>query len=158
MKKWSPVIAVAVTAVVCVVIFGVLFQGDSSVKQRVICSSYSDTGRNKVEIIAYDGPIYFGPQYIGIKIGEYGDTICTHIANDGVTVNENNFEILWEDEIAVVTVSGKNQLPVTYRIAFGSQGDCSIVRQVRHIERDGSSVLTKPEKGDDIPSNSEMSK
>lgn len=122
-------VSVIVVIILCVFILWTLSQETSSLEKHVICSSLSKDGMHQVAIVTYGQPLFFGAQSIGIELGEYGDVIYTKVGNDGATIDKNNFEISWEDNIAIVVVSGKNQTPVTYRILFGMQG-------AYHIERD----------------------
>lgn len=137
-------VASAAVLILCALIFWTLSQETSSPKERVICSSSSADGAYQVEIVAYGDPVSFGAQRIGIKVGEYGDTIYTRIGNDGATVDEGNFAISWDNNVAMVVVLGSEQKPVTYRIAFDGQGDYYLdKRTALGIPGDGSYVLTE---------------
>ena len=123
------IVASIAAVILSALIVWALLQETSSSDKRVICGSSSDDGVYEIKIVAYGEPFLFGPQSIGIRVGEYGDIIYTEVKNDGAAVDENNFAISWNDNIATIVILGSEQRAVTYQIVFEGQGNYSVERK-----------------------------
>lgn len=110
---------IAALAVALLIFFRNISSSESSKESRLMYQSTSPDGRHEIKIFAYGTPLFFGPQEIGIQLAPSGyDTIVTYVGNDGATIRENNFDISWNDNVATVTVMGKEQYPAIYEITF----------------------------------------
>lgn len=116
-------------AIALAFMFGLLQEKPSSSERRTLCVSTSDDGQYRIEILAYSEPIFFGPQTIGIKIGEYGDVVLTYVGNDGKYIDERNFEISWSNHEVTIVIDGEEQHPVAYKISFEEDGNYFVERQ-----------------------------
>lgn len=132
MKKSVQIIGALILIVI--LILSILTYWQVSVRgttkeSRLVYSSVSPDKKHEIKIFAYGWPLFFDSQEIGIQIGRYGDTIFSKVGNDGARIGEDNFDVTWNNNIATVTVSGKEQYPATYEITFYPQwNNYSIVK------------------------------
>lgn len=96
------------------------------IRPRVIDTSVN--GEYTAELLALDGPDWpFGTQDGRLVLKKGIWTVCAHdfiLANDGKYMCEYNWSVAWDDEKAVVTISGEEQHDEVYHLYYTGAAIC----------------------------------
>ena len=82
-------------------------------------TSRSPDGENNVKVILVGDAVLFGAQDIAVYMNDIY-VLKTYISNDGKTLKDKNYNVIWEPNNRVVLeFNGEEMLDVQYLIDFG---------------------------------------
>lgn len=91
-------------------------------KKTELASYQTGDGKYTLEIYQVGEPVWpFGPTKCRFEIAKEGERLCKYdfsIANDGKNASMGNFEVYFQTENAVITVSGEEQGKIQYDLFY----------------------------------------
>lgn len=98
-------------------IFSILFPFDKT--EHLLLRETSPDQSTTVSLYEVGSPFLFGSSSIKIYVNSKGDCVfSTSIHNDGKSLNDENYQIVWINNEPFITLDGEEQYPVTYHVTI----------------------------------------
>ncbi|MBR3866750.1 MAG: hypothetical protein IKM54_03025, partial [Butyricicoccus sp.] len=126
MSHWKKILGPPLAAILLLYLFlfaCIVYRTDYAATEVLtsapeVLASASDDGQYSLTVSMIGEPDWpFGPTHCRFDLEKYGKRILRHsfsVRNDGASVSENNFTVVWNPDSVSVLVTGEEQPEDTY--------------------------------------------
>lgn len=87
--------------------------------EHLLTQEFSDDQSASISLYEIGEPLFFGASQIKIVYSSstsHYEYISTTLSNDGKRLSDDNYSIVWQDQIPYITLSGEEQNDVIYSL------------------------------------------